>query len=1797
MTGDRVAGYRLSPQQERLWAWGRRGVHVHWTQAVVALPAPMDVGGLQKALAVVTARHEILRTAFRTLPGLKDAVQVIEPHAAPTVEHVAAADDRRAAVAETLRRVRTGADLAMAPQLRCVAIGSPDGTGDLVLSAPALCTDAAGMRVIVGELMAAYHGRGLPAADEIPQYADYAEWQREITPETTDGALVSDLEPAEACYRLGEDSFARAAAAAGSIEAPLADFLLACWRIALQAIPAQDRGGAAMWLAVDGRDDERLASAVGVYERRVAVPSDAGETDRFDQVALRARQEIDAGEASVGFACRITKDEPSISLLRSRTGALALELAVTVRPRDAELLLSYDPARHDEDGVRRLGERFLRTVEAAAADPSAMVGDLDIRTAAERREFHARNDTRVDVRLTCPHTMVKDQAARRPDTTALVWGKNRLSYRQLAERVAQIAGMLSASGVRRGDRVGICLDRSPDQVAGVLAVWELGAAFVAVGADDPAHRVTRLLEDARCGAVLTDARHRRLLDGCAAVTLLVESAGETRPAPSGRADLDDVAYIAHTSGSTGRPNGVVVSHRSVANYLAYVLGEYGVTASDVVLQQAPFTFDAWLRDCVAPLTAGASVVIVDDDRRRSSAALVSEIRRTGVSRILHSVPTLLRDLAETLLARGERLDQVRTVLSSGEPLYPADRDLLIAAFGPKTGIVNQYGPTECTMTTTFHPVTPGTTGDAVPLGRPIRNARVYVLNGNGRPVTTGAVGEIHIGGAGVAHGYFDQPALTAERFVPDPFAEEPGARMYRTGDLARLRPDGHIEFLGRRDHQVKLRGVRVDLGEIESCLSAHPGVREAAVAAVTGAAGGARLSGHIVPRTPDSPTLDEIRDWLAQRLPAHLVPAVITFTAALPRNRHGKVDRHALAAEAANAPVEAYVAPRSATEQVVARVFAETLGLDRVGADGDFFRLGGHSLLATKVVYEIGEALGVKVPLRSIFEHRTVAALALALRDEGDEHDDGPIPRQPELPDYPVSFPQRRLWLADALGDHGNNVQVVARVKGEVELGLLRRALDLLVARHEALRTTYVVSGGEPVQRIHEAEPCDLSVVDLTRADDVDKRVRRLVLADAKTRFDLTRLPLFTARLMRTAPKESVLLLTLHHIVIDEWSVGVLLRELVLLYDGLVRDDASTLPDMPVRYRDFAAWQRERLSGERIEPLAGYWRRKLAGARLDLALPTDNSPPAEPTLRGGRVSAPLPGKLTARLTRLAEERGATPFMVLLAAFKTLLFQHSGQDDIVVGSPIAGRTRREIEPVVGFFANILVLRTSLAGDPRFEELLDRVKESALGAYGHQDMPFETLVEMLRPDRVAHRIPVARIWFVLHNAPMPAFEAPGIALALEERPSDTAQFDLNMALTQTDGGLVAALEYSSDLFHRATVERLFRAYREVLERVADDPGIRLSELCGHLAAGVGKERLMALERQERSSGKSFSAFRAAKVEPIRVARDALVRMEPLRPGSSQPLVIRPGDGGVALDEWVEGNRDLIAERLRTVGAILFRGFAVESAEDFEKVVRAFSPDLLDYYERSTPRNEVGGKIYTSTEFPPDRFIPLHSESAYSSFWPRTLWFCCLQPPEEGGATPIADTRELLRLLDPGLRRRLAERKVMYIRNYHDGFDIPWQVAFQTDDRDAVLDYCRRAGMEWEWPPDGTLRTRHVLDAVVDHPDTREPLFFNQVHAYHISSLDRQTRRAVLEMFGEDDLPRDVRYGDGRPIDPADLEQIRRAYEQATITFPWQRGDLLLLDNMLMAHGREPYRGARKVVVAMSDPYDRQKLNKGV
>ena len=1121
--------------------------------------------------------------------------------------------------------------------------------------------------------------------------------------------------------------------------------------------------------------------------------------------------------------------------LERRAATLDLVMLIIETTGSLSVSIRFSTDLFDETTIARMAEHFDMLLESITRDPAAAIDDLDILTDAERRQLLVEfNDTEASYPAgKCLDELFEEQVRQTPDNVAVVFEGRQLTYAELNARANRLAHHLQALGVGAEVPVAVCMERCTELVVALLGILKAGGAYVPLDPAYPKERLSFMLDDAHAAVLLTRGPVMEGVSGHEIRAVDLDQASEAIAAksdenPASGIGPENLAYILYTSGSTGQPKGVMVPHRGLCNAIHWIIQTLDLSAGDRGLLKTPITFDAAGRELFPPLLTGGTLVIAEAGGHRDSRYLAEIIRDQEIS-IFHCVPSLLRFLVEEPAFDASLA--LRAVMCGGEAL-PTD---IAAQFQRRSRakLYNVYGPTETIIDSTYWPCEDTAGRSSCPIGRPIPNARIYILDDGLRPVPIGVAGHMHIGGIGLARGYLNRPELTAEKFIPDPFSTAPGARLYKTGDLARYLPDGNIEFVGRADDQVKIRGFRIELGEIEAALQQHPAVRAAVVLAREDAPGEKRLVAYVV----GEPSADELRRFLKAKLPDHMMPAVFVPIEALPLLSNGKIDRRALPAPERTRPEldKAFVAARTPTEEVLAEIWAKLLDVEQVGIHDNFFDLGGHSLLATQAVSRMRDAFQVEIPLRRLFEAPTVAGLAESIeaaRQAGRNLSVPPILPVPRDGDLALSFAQQRLWFFDQLepGLPAYNIPAAIRLKGPLDLAALERSLNEIVERHESLRTTFGKVAGQPTQVIAPALTIKLPVIDLRALPAIEREteMRRLSAAEAQRPFDLSRGPLLRATLLRLGDQEHVGLLTMHHIVSDGWSTGILIREVATLYLAFSADGSSPLPPLPIQYADYAQWQRQWFQGDVLETQLGYWKEQLAGAPAAIDLPTDHPRPAVQTFRGTHQSVVLSKQVRHGLAALGRAEAATPFMTFLAAFEVLLHRYTGQDDLVIGTPVANRNRLETEGLIGFFVNALVLRTDLSGNPRFRELLRRVREVCLGAYAHQDLPFDRLVEELRVKRDLSRNPLFQVMFELHNTPLRTVEVAGLTLSPVIGDDETAHFDLTLQVADTDHGLTAALVYNKDLFDPGTIARMLGNFQTLLEGIVADPDQRLSDL---------------------------------------------------------------------------------------------------------------------------------------------------------------------------------------------------------------------------------------------------------------------------------------------------------------------------------------------------------------------------------
>lgn len=1489
--------------------------------------------------------------------------------------------------------------------------------------------------------------------------------------------------------------------------------------------------------------------------------------------------------------------------LRTESVSSKFDLTLALAQFGSDLLgsVEYNTDLFERSTIERMIAHYLTILEAVATEPELKLSQLPLLTDAEWRHLvvELNRTEAADDDNRCVPQLLEAEAQRSAQAIAVSFGQQQLTYEELDRRANQLAGFLQSLGVGPEVPVALCLDRSLEMVLGILGVLKAGGAYVPIDSSYPLERIAFILSDAHAQILLTE---RKLAQSFAAydgrvICLDSEWSGiaefGARPAAT-RLSPENLAYILYTSGSTGKPKGAMISHRGLVNYLqSWCVNAYEVDKGSGAPVHSSISFDLTITGLFGPLLAGKKVVLIPESERIEGLA---EVLRNQPGFSLVKITPAHLELLSRQLSPQEVNAATNGFVIGGEALT-AHAITFWQENAPHSALYNEYGPTEAVVGCCAYKVPSGAKfAGPVPIGQPIPNTQLYILDDHLNPTPIGIPGEIHIGGIGLARGYRKRPRLTAERFIPDPFGQRPGARIYKTGDLARRLADGNIEYLGRSDRQLKIRGYRVEPGEVESILLTHESVAEAVVIPIDDGPVGKRLVAYIVFKAEAPAATEQLPDYLRTKLPDYMIPSIFISLASIPLTTNGKVDLAALPPVTQGIPITGreHVGPRTPVEEMLCGIWSEILGVERIGINDNFFDLGGHSLLAAQVLSRLREVFKIDFPLIGLFEAPTVADLGERIEKASWAVEGlmlSPIQPAPRGGDLPLSYVQQRLWFLDQLSPGGAayNIPFPFRISGLLDLRALERSIEDVIGRHEILRTVFADIEGQPVQEIRPPSAFSIPIVDLSELLEEEREgfARRLANEEIRRPFDVCRGPLMRAVLLRFGEAEHVVVVTFHHIIFDGWSMGLFLHEVTSHYEAHSAGRAAVLPELPIQYADFARWQRQRLLGSVMENQLNYWTQKLTGDLPVLELPTDRPRPRTQSFRGAHLRRQLSFEVSEALKALSRKQGVTLFMTLLSALQLLLQRYSGQDDIIVGSPIASRPRVETENLIGCFLNTLVLRTDLSGDPTFEELLGRVREVTLGAYAHQELPFEQVVDALRPGRPSGQTSLFRVWFTYQNTPRSqGHRITNLTLSAYDTDPEVAQFDLVLQIADADEGLSASLTYATDLFDRETVERMWRHFQTLLEGISARPDARLSEF-EMISAAEREQRRLARDRRERLR---HAKFKQARPKAINLSESSLVKTEKIYPEESLPLVLKPEVPDLDLTNWLAGNREYVEAELTRFGGILFRGFQVSSANDFERFVNVSFAHLLEYKERSTPRTAIGKYVYTSTEYPAEQSIALHNEFSYAMSWPMRICFFCLEAPLAGGETPIADCRKVYQFLDPRIRDRFIEKKVMYARNYGSKIDLSWQTAFQTTDRAEVERYCRDAPIDFEWLDGDRLRTRQVRESVATHPRTREVVWFNQAHLFHLSNLEQDVRESLQATFDAEELPRNAYYGDGSAIPDPELDEVREAFRKATVLFPWQHGDLLLLDNMLVAHGRTPYTGNRKILVAMADPLNR-------
>ena len=1481
---DRGQPLPLSYAQERQWfLWQLQPDSAAYNiPLALRLRGSLDVPALERSFNALIERHESLRTRF--VQQDRQALQIIDTYAALTLRVEPLADESLIADA-----VQTEAqepfDLQQGPLLRVKLLQLAADDHLLLLTQHHIISDGWSMQVVVEELIELYGAYGQGKVAQLPalpiQYADYAQWQRQWMavgeeqrqlaywrdrlggeqpllelPTDRPRPAVQDHRGARLDIELDSELSSALRQLAQREGTTLFMLLLASFQALLHRYSGQR--DIRVGVPVAGRNRMETERLLGLFVNTQVLRAEVDGQASFVELLGQVKQAAIEAQAhqEMPFERLVEALQPQRSLSHSplfqvmynhqdigkrgvdvhlpglsveglawdnQTAQFDLTLETYESSDALSASLVYALALFDTASIQTLARHWQNLLQAVVRDSRQRIAELPLLSGADERQMLVDwNRTEMERPAACIAQLIEQQSAHTPESVALVFADQQLSYAELNARANQWAHRLIELGVGPDVLVGVALERSLELAIGLLAVLKAGGAYVPLDPHYPSERLGYMIEDSGIELLLTQGHLHTQLPIPAKVHSLDLSqplSGYSEMNPQVAPQSENLAYVIYTSGSTGKPKGVMVHHGALTNFIVSMAQAPGISAQDRLLSLTTFSFDIFGLELYTPLMVGGRVVLASQDTQRDPQLIIEQVQEQGIS-VVQATPSTWRMLLDS---ENVHVLAGRRFLCGGEAL--AD-ELAVRMIDLGAETWNLYGPTETTIWSALQPLT---RERAHPyLGRPVGNTSLYVLGEDLTVTPQGVAGELLIGGEGLARGYFQRPALTAERFLPNPHGE-PGGRFYRTGDLARYRVDGVIDYIGRVDHQVKIRGFRIELGEIEARLLEHTEVREAAVVAQEGPQG-PMLVGYVVTTAAaqDEQALREALKYsLRQQLPEYMVPSQWLFMERLPLTPNGKLDRKALPQADASQTQKTYIAPCTERQRLVARVWQEVLGLEQVGLGDNFFELGGHSLLATQVVSRVRQTLNVEVQLRTLFEHADLENFVQALERDV-------VHPQPSL--LPVnrdqglrlSYAQERQWFLWQLEptSAAYNLPLALRLHGRLDVSALERSLNSLVARHEVLRSGFVQDAGLVQAVIHPRITLSLEVQTLADADAIDAAVE----AETQRPFDLRHDPLLRVKLLRLAADDQVLILTQHHIVSDAWSMQVMADELVELYRAYSQGQAPALPALPIQYADYAQWQRQWMEGGEQQRQLAYWQQQLGGEQPVLVLPTDHARPSVRSFAGASHSLRLSHELLHTLKALAQREGTTLFMVLLASFQALLHRYSGQTDIRVGVPVAGRNRMEVERLIGFFVNTQVLKAEVAGQSSFLELLSQVRHGALEAQAHQDLPFEQLVEALQPERSLSHSPLFQVMYnhLEEGRKGIDIDLPDLRITGLDARGRTAQFDLSLETYESDGHLVATLTYALDLFETASIERLAGHWQNLLQGIVSDPRQPVAEL---------------------------------------------------------------------------------------------------------------------------------------------------------------------------------------------------------------------------------------------------------------------------------------------------------------------------------------------------------------------------------
>ncbi len=1487
-----IAGeYRLSPQQNHIWTLQRFEQSSPYVTVCAALiEGEVDLKFLRQAINSATDRNEILRTTFKHIADARMALQVVNESLKPIINEADFSgldyEELEARVEALFQQLRGyPLDVENGPVVQAILINGGPRRRILLVRLPALCEDGMGLRQLIERIAADCAGlTNYSRPFEAMQYADVTEWLNEFL-ESEDMEVgrhywrslfesapqISKLyfenrerkgpefNPQSRRVTIHPETVEKISIIANEREATLATLLMTSFQVLIWKTNGQN--DSFIGLISDGRPYEELKGAQGLFARCLPIRAFLDGALQFTSLMRETRKRI--GEALRWQMSFSPEHHPAI--LDSQTGLCFLpfcfeyneqsarevsaglkisflneyacidrfNIKLTCMLKDSALTLDFhfDANLYSDADINQLGEQFEVLLESAAANPDHPLSELDILGERMRHQLLVEwNATQIDIPgEQCIHRLFEAQAERKADSVALIFEGEQLSYEELNSRANQLAHYLIAAGVTQEVLVGIMMNRSVDMIISLLAVLKAGAAYVPLDPSYPSERLAFMLNNSGATVLLTQSISNASLLSERAEPIFIDAEWQQiskyeRSNPTSYVLPDNLIYVIYTSGSTGKPKGVQIKHTAVTNFLKSMREQQEFTDQDSLLGVTTLSFDIAALELFLPLTEGATLILASVEDSYDGKRLLNILENYNVS-LMQATPATWQMLIDSEWSAAKGLK----ILCGGEAL---NLSLARKLLDKSAWLFNLYGPTETTIWSCICRVAPQ--DKLITIGRPIANTQTYVLDAHFQPLPVGVNGELFISGHGLARGYLNQPDLTADRFIPNPFSSSPGSRMYRSGDIARLLPDSNLLFLGRADHQVKIRGFRIELAEVEAAIRLHHLVSDCAVVSSSSPGPDStsnRLLAYVVSDIPAHLLSTSLREWLKLKLPDFMLPSLFIPIPGLPLTTNGKLDRKALPPpeSSGSASQLGFQPARTPVEQQLVSIWSDVLGVASPGINDNFFDLGGHSLLATQLISRLRLVFNLDLDLKLVFDSPTILEQAsfihLRLADADPSRSSPQILAVPRLDPLPLSFAQQRLWFLDQLDPHSfaYNISCAVLLSGQLNLLALRHSINHIIRRHESLRTSFDSLDGKPVQIISQQFDLDIEVVDLSELAESQRQPRAVQLAGELGRqgFDLSRLPLLRACVFKLDDLTHILAVTLHHIISDGWSMGLIVKELASLYNAFVDGRQPLLEPLPIQYGDYAVWQRQWLSGQLLDRQLCYWKQQLAGPLPVLQMPTDRPRPPSQSFKGSSVPLRLKPELTHQLKAMARREGVTLYMLLLAAFYSLLFRYTSQLDIILGTPVANRALPEVEGLIGFFVNTLAIRVRMEADQPFASLLSMVRQQCLGAYANQDVPFEKLVAELQPERSLSHSPLFQVLFAFQQQVIRSAPMRGLDLEQVELTSGISKFDLSLSFTEQAHHLEGVLEYSGELFDEQSMWRMMGHLEVLLEAIARNP----------------------------------------------------------------------------------------------------------------------------------------------------------------------------------------------------------------------------------------------------------------------------------------------------------------------------------------------------------------------------------------